>query len=133
MEIEGVVTSIAGASGFTLGGLSVETTGAIVSPPAAQITLGDRVEVHGTWLGGVLKASRVEIESQQTLQLAEISGEIEVFNGLGDFVVRGQHCNALSASIKNGAVANLKVGVKIKVEGQASGNVLMVTELYFLG
>ena len=133
VEIEGVVTNVASASAFTLGGLSVETTGAIVSPPGAQITLGDRVEVHGMWLGGVLKASRVEIENQQTLQLAEISGLIEVFNGLGDFVVRGQRCNALSASIKNGAAANLKVGVKVKVEGQASGNVLMVTELYFLG
>ncbi len=133
VEIEGLVTSAPTASGFTLGGLTVETTGAIFSVPAAQITLGARVEVHGTWLSGVLKASRVELESDQAPHAAEITGMIEQFNSLADFVVRGQRCNAVGAAIKHGTAADLKVGVNVKVEGQASGSVLLVTELDVLG
>lgn len=129
VEIEGLVTSAPTASGFTLGGLAVDTTSAIFNVPAAQITLGARVEVHGTWLSGVLKASKVELENEQSPHSAEITGVIEEFNSLGDFVVRGQRCNARGATIKNGTAANLKVGVKVKLEGVVSGSILEVTEL----
>ncbi len=133
VEIEGLVTSVPTASGFTLAGLTVDTTRATFSVPAAQITLGARVEVHGTWQSGVLQASRVELESDQSPHSAEITGTIEEFSSLGNFVVRAQRCNALGATIKNGTAANLKVGVKVKVEGYASGNMMMVTELDLLG
>ena len=54
---------------------------------------------------------------------------IEQFTSLADFVVRGQRCDASGAAITQGKASDLKVGVKVKVEGTKAGDVLQVSRL----
>lgn len=131
VEIEGVVTTLPSAAGrFMLGGIEVDASKASLSPATAQITLGARVEVYGIWQQGVLKATKIELEDEQTLHEVEIEAPIEQFTSLANFVVRGQSCDATHATISHGTAADLRVGVKVKVKGaKAGGDVLMVAEL----
>lgn len=127
VEIEGFVTDTPTASGFMLGNIVVDASA--ISPLNAQIKNGTRLEVHGTWQSGVLKAAKVKIEDQQALEQVEIEARIEQFTSRADFVVRMQRCDATGATISPSTVAALKVGVKVKLKGSKAGDVLMVTEL----
>lgn len=130
IEIEGFVTSTPSASGFMLGSIEVDTRNAIYSPIGNSITQGARVEVYGTWQAGVLKASKVELEDEKTLHAVEIDARIEQFTSLANFVVRGQRCDASSARLSHITLAELRVGVRVKVKGaKAGGDVLIVIEL----
>jgi len=130
IEIEGFVTSTPSGSGFMLGSIEVDTRSAVYSPAGALVALGARVEVYGAWQAGVLKAIKVELENDDNLHAVEIEARIEQFNSLADFVLRGQRCDASSASLSNGKATDLKVGLKVKVQGaKAGGDVLIVTEM----
>lgn len=132
IEIEGVVTAIPSASRLQLGSITVDTSSTVYSPPGASITPGARVEVYGSWQSGLLKATKVELEDEHTLHAVEIEARIEQFTSLGNFVVRGQRCDARQATLSHGTAADLKVGVKVKVKGAKDGSdVLMVAELEF--
>ncbi len=127
VEIEGVVTGGLTASGFMLGNLKVDASALV--PLSVQITVGTRLEVYGTWQSGVLNASRVKLEEEQNLNQVEIEAMIEEFTSLGDFVVRGQRCDARGAVISHGTAADLRRGIKVKLKGTKAGNLLLVTEL----
>lgn len=127
VEIEGFVTDTPTASGFMLGNIVVDASA--MAPINAQIKKGTRLEVHGTWHSGVLKAARVKIGSQQALEQVEIEARIEQFKSRADFVVRMQRCDATGAAISPSTEAALKVGVKVKLKGTKAGDVLRVTEL----
>lgn len=132
IEIEGVVTAIPSASRLLLGSITVDTSSTVYSPLGASITPGARVEVYGSWQSGLLKATKVELEDEQTLHAVEIEARVEQFTSLGNFVVRGQRCDARQATLSHGTAADLKVGVKVKVKGAKDGSdVLMVAELEF--
>lgn len=127
VEIEGFVTDTPTASSFMLGNIVVDASA--IAPISAQIKKGTRLEVHGTWQSGVLKAAKVKIEDQQALGQVEIEARIEQFTSRADFVVRMQRCDATGATISPSTEAALKVGVKVKLKGTKAGNVLLVTEL----
>lgn len=133
VEIEGFVATWPPVAGrFMLGGIKVDASSASVSPATAQITLGARVEVYGTWQQGLLKATKVELEDELSLYEVEIEAPIEQFTSLSDFVVRGQRCDATQAIFSHGTAADLRVGVKVKVKGtKVGGDVLLVTKLEF--
>lgn len=131
VEIEGYVTSIASASRFTIGGIDVDASGASYKPSGAVITLGARVEIHATWASRVLKATTVELEDEQKLEEAELSGTVTTFTSVSNFVLRSQRCDASSATFKDGKAADLKAGVKVIVKGTKAGDRLNVTTLEF--
>ena len=109
-----------------LGNIEVDSSAVSATAP---ITIGLRIEVHGTLQGQLLKASALDFENEQELDRAKIEGLIEQFTSLADFVVRGQRCDASGATIDKGRVSDLKVGVKVKVEGTKAGDVLRVSRL----
>lgn len=133
IEIEGVVTTPLVNGRFMLGNIVVDANSAFYKPASYVLAVGARVEVYGSWQpDGVLKATEVEYEDDETLSTVKIEARIEQFTSLADFVVRGQRCNATGAKISHGLVADLRVGVQVKVKGtKAGGDVLMVTELEF--
>lgn len=131
VEIEGFVTTLVSNNRFTMGSIEVDVSNAIYTPPGAQLTLGARIEIYGNWVSGLLKANEVELEDEQSGHLAEIHGTITSFTSISDFVVRGQRCNAASAEISHGKASDLGVGVTVKVEGTAVGDLLMVSQLEF--
>jgi hypothetical protein len=129
-EIEGLVTSLLPGSHFMLGSIEVDASSLSVSLSTVKITLGSRVEVEGTLQAGVLKATRVSMENELTLDEVEIEAAIEQFTSLANFVVRGQRCDASGVtSIGNGTVADLKVGAKVHLKGIKAGDVVKVTQL----
>ena len=131
VEVEGFVSAVLSSTRFMLGNTEVDASASIYSPLGASVTQGARVEVYGSWQSGVLKANKVELEDQEALHAVEIEAPIEQFTSLANFVVRGQRCNASGITeIGHGTLADLKVGVKIKVKGAKDGSdVLIVAEL----
>lgn len=127
VEIEGFVTDTPTANRFMLGNIVVDAS--TIAPISAQIKVGSRLEVKGSWQAGVLMATEVELEDTQTLQTVEIEGVIDSFTGLADFVVRGQRCDATAASMSLGTAAKLAKDVKVKLTGSKAGDVVVVTEL----
>ena len=130
VEIEGVVTTAPSASGFMLGSISVQATPSMFSPSGAQIVVGSRVEVYGAWQGGVLKASKVELEDALTPSKVKIKGAFQAFENLGDFVMQGQRCDARAVTLDQRTTAALfKAGAIFKVEGTKDGDLLKVSEM----
>lgn len=130
VEIEGVVTTVPSGTGFMLGSLTVEATPASYSPAGSVIGLGSRVEVYGAWVGGVLKATKVELEDDQSTGTVEIKAAIQQFTSLADFVMQGQHCNATGATLSSTTTsALLRVGAIFEVKGVKNGDWLQVTEM----
>jgi hypothetical protein len=128
-EIEGLVTAALSTTRFTLGTVDVDASNATFSPANAKINTGIRLEAKGIWQGRVLKATKVEVEDEVDAQGIEIEAPIEAYTDLSNFVVRGQRCDATLAVISKGAAADLRIGVKVKLKGTVTGNVLMVTQL----
>jgi Domain of unknown function (DUF5666) len=131
VEIEGYVSSLSPPNGFVMNNLSVDTRSAVTSPTGAVIAVGARVEVYGTLSGGVLIARLVKLEDESSSSQTEISGQITAYTSVLDFVLRGQHCDASSATFSHGNAANLKVGAKVQVKGVIEGDVLKVNSVEF--
>ncbi|MFZ3082683.1 DUF5666 domain-containing protein [Rhodoferax ferrireducens] len=128
VEIEGFVTDTPTASGFMLGNIVVDASA--IAPISTEVKKGARVEVHGTWQSGVLKATEVELETEQTLQTVELKGVMDSFVSKAEFWVRGQRCDATGITkVEHGTLADLKQGVEVKLRGSKAGDVVMVTEL----
>lgn len=130
-EIEGLVTALMSGSRFMLGNIEVDASSASLVASYQALSIGQRIEVEGTWRGKVLSAVSLGAEGEQKLDEAEIEARIEQFTSLSNFVVRGQRCNASAAMISKGVAGDLKVGVKVKLKGTKAGDVLMVTTLEF--
>jgi len=129
-EIEGWVTSVAASSRFNLGTVVVDASQAVFDPASARVAAGSRVEVSGVWQSGVLKATKVKVQNVQEIETVEISGRIQEFTSLANFVVRGQPCDASGLSaVSNGKLTDLKLGVSVKLTGTKAGDVLKVTKL----
>ena len=72
-RIEGAVTSIAGAATFTVNGIAIDATGVAID---GVLALGATVEVRGSTVDGVVKATQVEVRTREAL-------ETEVFEFIG--------------------------------------------------
>ena len=128
-EIEGLVTATPSTTRFMLGNVEVDASSASFSRASAQITVGARIAVNGTWQGQVLKAANVEFEDALTLLEVEMEAPIEQYTSLANFMVRGQRCDATGVAVSQGTLSQLGVGVKVKLKGTMAGDVLRVTEL----
>lgn len=130
VEIEGLVTAVTSNIRFTMAGFEVDVSRAAFAPMGAQIAVGSRLEVQGAWQSGVLVATKVELEDEQTPQTVELKGLIESFSGVEDFVVRGQRCDASGITyMRHGTLADLRFKPKVKLKGSKAGDVVLVTEL----
>lgn len=127
-EIEGVVTRVASATRFMLGNIEVDGSAVSVST-TAPIAVGLRIEVRGTLQGHLLRASSLEVKTEQELEGAQIEGTIERYTSLASFFVRGQRCDASAATFVKGRASDLKTGVKVKMQGTKAGDVLRVNRL----
>ena len=129
LEIEGMVTSVISTTRFRLGNQEVDASGAANLSLPTTVALGSRVQVRGSLEGSVVKATTLEVQTAQKLDKVEIDAKIEQFTSVGNFTVRGQRCDASTAKITKGRAAELKVGVRVKLEGTKAGDVVNVTSL----
>ncbi len=130
IELEGFVTSSPANNRFMMGNITVDASNPALSTVVSQLAIGQEVEVYGSWSSGVLLASRIALEGDQSKGI-EIEATIDQFTSVADFVLRGQRCDASAATFEGGRAADLAVGIKIQVKGTIAGNVLKVTELEF--
>lgn len=133
VEIEGIVTQVIGSNRFMLGNIEVEHSAAYYKPSNFVVTVGARIEAYGVWQNGLLSATEIEFEDEQALHEVEIEATIESFISAANFVLRGQRCDATSATYSNGSAIDLGVNVKVKVKGTKAGDTLMVSELEIEG
>jgi Domain of unknown function (DUF5666) len=128
--IEGVVTATPSVNRLVLGSIEVDTSAASFIPSTLQVTIGARLEVHGTWQAGVLRATAVEVEDELSLGSVEIEAPIEQFTSVANFMVRGQRCDASGVTtVAHGTLADLRVGLRIHLKGSKFGDVVNVTQL----
>jgi uncharacterized protein DUF5666 len=142
IKVKGNIISVNSAIEFTLGTLTVNFANAQqrINFPAAGLSNGLLVEVKAASppLGGVLTATSVEVRSGG---LGQVSGEVRLegyMNGLAGnapnfrFTVNGQNVTTnTSTAYDGGTSANLADNIRVEVEGQISGGVLVATKVEF--
>jgi Domain of unknown function (DUF5666) len=134
VEVDGIVTAIASPTRFTLGTSTVDTRSASFSPQSADSTslvVGGSVEVTGSWQAGVLQATLVEVKDATAGTAIEITGVVDSYVSAAQFTLRGQRCDAGSATLAGGVLGSLRAGMKVQAKGLSSGDeTLLLTELY---
>jgi len=132
LEIEGIVTFVLSPRRILLGPITVDLSAVSLAALNGALAVGDRLEVYGTWASGLLLASKIEAEGD-TSKAIEIDAVIEQFTSVANFVLRGQRCDASQASLSGVQAADLRTGVRVKVDGTMDADVLQVTKLELAG
>ena len=130
-EVEGTITAFTSSIKFSVSGLPVDASGAVVP---TGLKLGDRVEVEGRLVNGVLVARKVELENEEDPLKFELHGTVSVLNTTNKtFVLRGVTVDYSAAIFSSGTVSTLVNGSQIEVKGIASadGTKLKATRISF--
>ena len=122
-EVEGTITAFTSSSKFSVNGLPVDASGASVP---AGLKLGDRVEVEGRLVNGVLVARQVKLDDENDQLKFELHGTISGLLNTATaktFVLRGVTIDfSGSVVFRNGTLSALADGVRIEVKGVASAD-----------
>lgn len=127
-KVEGFVTQVLGSGDFFLGNLHVLTNvGTIFQGGAsADILVGTHLEVHGPLVGGIVKATKVELEE------SEIKGTVTQVLRAGDFFLGNQHVLTNIGTIFDGGTLNdIVVGARLEVYGLPVGGGMKATKVEF--
>lgn len=122
-QLAGVVTDYAGPSSLRVLGVPVDGSGAqVTGGPAGSVGNGVKVEVGGTFSGGVLRATKLKIRHVPGTGGPSsflLIGTVGNFGSAASFRVRGQPVDASGPGVVfvNGSAADLRAGAKITVEG----------------
>jgi outer membrane biosynthesis protein TonB len=138
VEIKGILDAAPDASGkTTVSGVPVVLAGAKLEGNG-NLVAGQRVEVKGVEVDGVIQASRVEFEGSRAGKVGgsnELYGVIDGFMPPARFTVNGVTVDASQASFSNGAINNLADGRYVEVKGEmrtdGSGTVLVARKVEF--
>jgi hypothetical protein len=131
IEIEGVVTANPIGTDFYIGMIHVDASG----PGTSGVSSGSLVEVTGSMQGGKLIATKVEIENSHSAVQIDITGVVDTYTSLSDFVVRGQKCDASNPLLKvvSGQLSNLQRRTKVRVIGSSEGHETLKVESIEIG
>lgn len=127
-RISGLVTSFGSLASFAVGGREVDASGAGFG---GTLAVGDRVEVRGRIERGVLRASRLQVESDDDDRRREFefAGPITSADaGAQTFVLRGQIISTVRPDLRyeNGGPGNLLPGRRVEVRGLLAADRLRV-------
>ena len=149
VEVEGVIASYSSNANFSVNGITINGSSAVLSPAGTTLAAGVRVEAEGKMSSSVLVASKVEVKKPESSggddddgggddssKEYEIKSTVQSVDTVAKtFVVKAglQKINYANASFKDGAVADLKVGAKVEVKGRISsdGTVVNASEVKF--
>ena len=125
-HVEGVITAFTSPQAFEINGLKVDAAGATFPDGTAGIVLGARVEVEGAVVGGVLVATKVEIEDRREAgrRVLEFHGEMSNLNTAAKtFALRGLTIwYGGTVEYRNGTEATLANGKGVAVRGVISAD-----------
>jgi hypothetical protein len=132
-EVDGVVVSVASASGFTVAGVLVDSSGARIT---GTVQVGTRVTVRGALRAGVLVATAVQVSAGAERGF-ELEGSLVQLDPVARrFVLRGVTVSYSRADLvfKGGSAASLVAYAgKLQVKGVLSADRtrLEATEIVF--
>jgi len=140
-EIEGTITASTFDSDhrFSVDGIPVDATNATFQNGTTGLVVGARVEIHGRASGGVIIATRVNLEDASGRDERgefELHGAISAFDSVAKtFVVRGVTVSfaGVGVEFRNGVVGQLANGALVEVKGAraADGSTLVATRIEF--
>lgn len=145
-EIEGYITAYTSNALFSINGLVVNTNAATKFdfPVGTLLRVGDRVEVEGSIVNGILMAKEVELEDDEDyaedMYKFELHGLVSELNKTArTFVLRGVSVSYTVSAVgvdmvtlfNDGAtLANFANGNKVEIKGTLrNGNMVMATEI----
>ncbi|MBA3478411.1 MAG: hypothetical protein H0T52_08450 [Lautropia sp.] len=141
VDIEGLVTAVDGTVAFTVNGVPVDASRAVIEPAAARFAVGVRITVSGSLRGGVLVADLVRVEpvaapdGTQARRRITLSGPVAALtlDGL-QLRVRGVRVNLAEAIFEGGILALLRNGISVEVEGRLAldGSSVDATRIRFV-
>jgi hypothetical protein len=127
-KVEGIVTQVRSPGDFFLGNLHVLTSVDTIFEGGApdDILVGAHLEVHGPLVGGLVKATKVELEESQ------IKGTVTQVLSPGDFFLGGLHVLTNVGTIfEGGTPHDTAVGAHLEVYGLPVGGVMKATKVEF--
>ncbi len=126
-EVKGIINAFTSTRSFSINGLPVNAANATFPQGETGVALGALVEVKGSISGGVLVASRVQVEAENEALEFELHGTISALSAssftltstggiviLVDFVV--------STTVDNGLLSALANGRRVEIRGSATGS-----------
>lgn len=129
-ELEGSITAFTSSTSFSVDGVLVDAT-KVTLPSNVQLALGSRVQVAGAVVKGVLVATSVTVESDQSIdsQDLEVEGEVTAIDTTkSTLTVHGATISFTSAvPVDGGALADIKVGSMLEVHGALAADGTTVT------
>ena len=132
LKLEGVVETLPDSNGLlTVSGTQVNVSSA--TGKSIITTVGQLIEVKGTWDGSVLQATKVEAEDEgdDRNELYGAVSELQPSSGTPtSVVVHGVTVDVSSAVFNNGkSAADLVVGSYVEIKGHVVGDVLVATKV----
>jgi hypothetical protein len=128
VSTSGRIESYAGPSSFVVSGqrVAADAGTVYVGGTAASLANGVTVTVTGTVAGGVLLATRIEVQAPppESPSQAEVEGYITDFVSAANFKVNGQKVDATGATYEHGTAATLANGIKVHCTGTITAGVL---------
>ena len=126
-KLKGLISAFTSSATFSVDGRPVDASAASFPDGKSGLGVGVRVEVEGTVRLGVLRATQVQIETDDQARARdfEISGSISAVNpAQSSFVLRGQTVSTTRGDLvyEGGKAADLKVGRKVEVKGKLSAD-----------
>ncbi len=138
-EIKGVISAFVSLSNFLVAGQKVDASTALIEDgTAAGLINGATVEVHGTVVAGVIKATRVELKRTAVAPSPpppsgsasfEATGAVSAFVSVASFKVSGVMIDGSAATIKDGTVADIQNGATVEVKGTLTAGVVKATTI----
>lgn len=130
-RLEGLISSFTSAASFSVNGRPVDASQAAFPDGSAGLAVGVRVKVEGPLRNGTLRATEVEVESdeQENAREFELHGMVQSVNAAAKtFVLRMQTVSTVRPDLRyeNGSAANLVVGRQVEVKGLLSADGLRI-------
>jgi len=136
-EATGGVTDFVSVASFRVGGVLIDASAAtFVDGTASGLRNGVTVEVNGTLVNGVVRATRVEFKDGSSITPPtggnppdgsefETTGLVSGYVSVAAFTLGSVSIDATSASFERGTAADLRNGVRVEVRGTwRSGKVI---------
>ena len=141
-EIKGVISAFVSLSNFLVAGQKIDASTALIEDgTVASLINGATVEVNGTMVVGVIKATRVELKRAAAAPSPsttpppsgsasfETTGAVSAFVSVASFKVSGVMIDGSAATIKDGTVADIQNGATVEVKGTLTAGVVKATTI----
>jgi hypothetical protein len=135
-EIQGFVTQVVALGDFYLGNLHVQTSAGTTFEGGTvnDILVGAHLEVHGSLVGGIVNATKVEFEGETELQanVATInsSDNTLALTGLAGLVIQFDGQTALHGQGNPRLLTDLRSGDHLQIHGRPrGGNTVLAKEV----